>query len=304
MTGAGSSRVAYSLESEGFRELPDVPTWTQPGHNVSVANASLENALQRSRQPDDPRPDGSREGNLEGAFSISFDLATDDYHELVFANESEDGLADGAALAPTATWYLEGELPDGSEERILEGASVESWTINYQQGEAVSVDLTIVYTTEYDPADADAPEPPGDGEISQPAKDDIIMWHAVDFDFADVNVEKLQSLSVSISGMARGRRGQSRLIQDIVVGAYEPSLTFEAILSDDNRRETAYGSVGATTASLDTIDEQAATLTLGALGDFNITRIQPNSYDWSSLVESEDTTDPVDCHFVDFTEAA
>lgn len=296
MTGAGSSRVSFAVE-DSYRTLPDVPTWIQPGLDVSVGSATLENQLQRARQPDDPRPAGSREGNLEGALNVSFSLTDTNYHDLVFANGTADGLATSAALAPSATWYLEGELPDGQEERFLEGASVTSWSINYTQGEKITVDLTIVYANEYDPADVDAPDVPGDGAIDQPAKDDIIMWHAFDLDFNATTVEKLQSASVDIGSMARPRRDQSRFISDMVVGAYEPTLSFEAILGDTDRRELAYGSSGATKPSVDTIDEQTATVTLGSLGDLSLTGVQPNTYDWQQLVDAEDTTDPVEAQF-------
>jgi len=298
MTGSGSSRVAFSLE-DSYRTLPDVPSWTQPGLDVSVGSASLENALQRSRQPDDPRPAGSREGNLQGALNVSFSLTDTNYHELVFANGSNDGLATEASLAPSATWYIEGQLPDGSEERFLEGASVESWSINYAQGERVTVDLTIVYGNELDPADADAPDVPSD--ISQPTKSDIIMWHGFDLDFNTANVAKLQSASIDIGGMARPRRDQSRFISDMVVGAYEPTLSFEAILGDTERRELAYGSSGATSPSEDTIADQTATVTLGSLGDLSLEGVQPNTYDWQQLVDSEDTTDPVEAQFTTMT---
>jgi len=301
MTGAGTGTAAYAAE-DSFRTLPGTPTWIQPGFDMSIGSASLANALQRSRHQGDPRPAGSREGNLEGALSLSFSLTDDQYHELTFANDAGTGLATEGKLAPTSTWYLEGRLPDGSEARILEGAGVESWTINYQQGEDVTVDLTIVYTAEYDPADADAPTPPIEDDITKPTKSDKVMWHDVDFSLDSTTVEKLQSLSVEVGNMARPRRGQSRYIQDMVVGAYEPSLSFEAILAGTNRRETAYGSIGATTPE-DTITEQTATLTLGSLGDYTLSKVQPNSYDWQQLIDSEDTTDPVNAHFTTIEEA-
>lgn len=287
-------------EEESFRTLPGTPVWVQPGLNIDVTSVSLENALQRNRQPDDPRPDGSREGNLEGAYSISFDLTDRNYEGLVFSTSNDNGLAQEAKLAPTATWYLEGELPGGDEERFLEGAAVTNWTINYNQGEPVRVDLTITYTQEYKAADADAPAAPGDGSINQPDKSDKVMWHSFDADLDTVNIEKLQSLTVDIANMAQPRRGQSRFIQDFVVGAYEPALSFEAILAGTNRRELAYGSSGATKGSSSTISEVDATLTLGSLGDYTCSRVQPNSYDWQNLVSEENTTDPIDAQFSDF----
>ena len=53
MTGAGSSEVAFSLE-DSFATLPDAPSWTQPGLDIEVGSASLERALTRARNPDDP----------------------------------------------------------------------------------------------------------------------------------------------------------------------------------------------------------------------------------------------------------
>jgi len=86
VTGAGSATVAYTVENE-FGDGPGAdPTWRQPGMDVSVTDLSIEQALQRSRHPDDPTPAGSREGEWEGAAGVEWTLTDDEFHELVFAD--------------------------------------------------------------------------------------------------------------------------------------------------------------------------------------------------------------------------
>jgi hypothetical protein len=304
MTGAGSARVAFAVE-DSFRTLPGTPTWIQPGENVSVGSASLENALQRARQPDDPRPDGSYAGNVEGALNVSFEMTDTAFHDLIFPNGT--GLASSASLAPSATWFIESQLPDGTtEQRFLSGAVVESLSISYNQGEAITVDLTIIY--------ADEPEvggtygsAPSDGSIDQPTKDEIATFSGFGLDINGVSVEKLQSASLDISGMARFRRGQSRFPVDAVVGAYEPTLSVEAILSGDQNRTLAYGSSTAT-EPLDTIEESSGTITIdnrnGTLVTYTLSGLQPNTFDYADLVSPDaDVTDPTDFQLKDVTSA-
>ena len=299
MTGAGSSEVAFSLE-DSFATLPGTPSWTQPGLDLEVGSASLERALTRARNPDDPRPIGSREGNREVALSITFSLTDADFHDLVFANGGTS-LATGAMLAPTATWYLSSDVIGNTEERFIQGAAVESVTWNYSQGEDVTVELTIIGGQEIGGEDGNAPSTPS--AIDQPTKGEKVTFAGTDFQLDAASVSKLQSLSLSITGMARFRRGQQQEPVDAVVGAYEPSLTLEAILEDSTRRELAYGSSGATQPE-DEIDTTPATLTFdnpaGNVATYSLTDLQPTTYSWQSLVSPDaDITDPVDFHLTD-----
>lgn len=302
MTGAGSAEVAYELE-DSFRTLPGTPVWDQPGENIQVGSASIENNLERARQPDDPRPDGSREGNFEGAFTITFAMTDTTFHELVFPASSPVGLAQSATLAPTATWYLKSEVLSGTEDRFFEGAAVESVAWNYEQNQDFTVQLTCIYANELDSSDADAPSVPS--SINQPSKSEIVRWHGIDLTLNSATIEDLQSFSMEVSGMARFRRGQSRIASDAVVGACEPSATIQAILADDTQRTLAYGSSSATDPNT-TIDESSATLTVdnpnGTLTTYNLKRIQPTTHDWQDLVSADtDTTDPTDYHVQDIT---
>lgn len=304
MTSAGSATVAAAVESDGFLSLPDIPTWFQPGENVDVATASLENALERARQPDDPRPDGSREGNKEGALDLTYALTDTNFHDLVFPASTPVGIARSAARAPTATYYLAAELLDGTQDRFLAGGATESLSITYEQGQDVTVNQTVIY--------ADEPEvggthgsAPASGDIQQPSKSDIVRWHGADLQIDGVSVEELQSFSIDISGMARFRRGQSRTATAAVVGAYEPSLSVQATLRDGTQKEYAYGSATAVEPE-DTIAERPATATFanpaGNLVSYNLTRLQPTTFNWSDLTAPDtDITDPTDYHFVDLS---
>ena len=303
MTGAGSAEVAYAIESS-FGELPDTPTWYQPGENLTVESASLERALTRARQPDDPRPDGSREGNREGALSVSFELTDTNWHPLVFAGSS--ALASTASLAPTASWYLSADTLDGTEERFMQAAAVESFTLSYTQGENITVDLTLISGREIGASDANAPSTPS--SIVQPDKDDIATFAGYDVDLNGSQLSsKLQSVTLEVSGMARFRRGQQQEPIDAVVGAYEPSLTVEATLEDGTQRELAYGTSGATQPQ-DTVDSSSGEITVanpaGTLATYTLEGLQPNTYDWSSLVSADDDiTDPVDYHLTNISHA-
>jgi len=115
MTGAGSATVAYTVEDSYGSGPVAEPTWYQPGMNVTVGDLSVEQALERVRHPNDPTPAGSREGNWEGALSVSFELTDDNFHDLVFA-DGGTALPNSPMRAPSSTWYLAVDMPDGTTE--------------------------------------------------------------------------------------------------------------------------------------------------------------------------------------------
>ena len=301
MTSAGSARVAATVE-DSFRDLPDTPSWFQPGENVEVGSASLENALARARQPDDPRPDGSREGNLEGALDLTYALTDTQFHDLVFPADSPVGLARSASLAPTATYYVEAELLPGSQDRFMAGGATESLSINYTQGEDVTVNQTIIYADEPEVGGTHGDAPAVDA-IQQPDKSDIVRFHGADLEIDGVGIEELQSFAIEISGMARFRRGQQRTPTAAVVGAYEPTLTVEATLQDGSQLEYAYGDADAVEPQ-DQIVQRPATASFanpaGNLVSYNLAGLQPTTLDWADLTSPDtDITDPTTYHVDD-----
>lgn len=304
MTLAGSGEIAYTHETS-FGTVAGTPTWYRPGENITLDDFTLTRNLQRKRSPDDPRPDGSREGNREVSMSVSFSLTDTNWHEMVFANGGTS-LAQTGSLAPTATWYVKSETLPGTEERFVQGSAVESVSINYSQGEDVTIDLTIIGATEIGADDANSPSVPS--SIVTPSKDDIVTFAGADFDLNGSQLStQLQSFSFEVSNMAQFRRGQQQTATDAVVGPYEPSFNVEAILGGSTQRELAYGTSGATQPQ-DTVDSSTGAITLanpaGNLVTYNLSNLQPTNYSWASVISADtDTTDPTDYHATDIAVA-
>lgn len=300
MTGAGSASVAVALE-DSFRTLPGTPSWFLPGFDVEVGDASLNNQLQETRKPDDPRTQGDVPGNVETAVSLSFTLSNTSIWDLLLPTSGTDLATSGADAIPTATVYLASDVgPSTTEERFLEGAAVTSASISQSQGEKVTLDVTMTAAAELDAADANAPAAPS--SISEPAKSDAVMWFDTDLSLAGSSVNKLQSATLELNNLARPERDQSRFIDGFVVGPYDHNLSFDAIVEGRERRELAYGSSGATSIE-DAIAEQTASFDLGSThGSLDVTGFQPNTYSYSALVDpSTSITDPIDGRFDDLT---
>ena len=296
MTGAGSATVAYAPEETYDGALVDSdsdgnPEWIQPGIDITVGDLSVEQALERSRHPNDPTPAGSREGNWEGAASVNFSLTDTNFHDLVFA-DGGTALPSSPMAAPSATWYFAVDLPDGSTEpRFASGAIVTEASVNYEQGSDVTVDLTILYGNE--PTDVTTPT-----TIQQPSDADVFSWHGATFDVNGMSQSLMQSTTLSLAGLARFRRGQSRHPYDAVVDAIEPSLSTDATFTERDQLALAVDNV------TDTVGKVSATLSFsngqGTTIGYNLSGVQPNSYSWSDLVTPDsDLSEPIDYHITD-----
>jgi hypothetical protein len=301
MTSAGSATVAYALEDSYGGPLVDsdgdgTPEWYQPGVDITVSDLSVEQALERSRQPDDPTPAGSREGNWEGGLGVSFTLTDANWHDLVFA-DGGTALPHTAMRAPSATWYLAVDMPDGTTEtRTPTGAIVQDASVNYEQGSDVTVELTMLYGDE--PSTVTAP---ADADITQPSEADAFSWHGASFTVDALAQPLMQSATLSLSGLARFRRGQDRHPYDAVVDAIEPSFSTDATFTERDQLALAVdntagsdGPVGKVPASFTLSNGQGTTIT------YNLTDCQPTSYTWSDLVAPDtDLGEPIDYHVAD-----
>jgi len=295
MTGAGSATVAYCLEDNYGAGPPTDPTWIQPGIDISASEASLEHALERVRQPDDPTPAGSREGPFEGALSVSWTVTGTEFHDLVFA-DGGTALPHSPMAAPSSTWHLGVDLPDGTTKpRAPMGVIVTEASINYEQGGDISAELTMLYGDESN--DITAPS-----TIQQPSDDDVYSWHGTSLQISGVSQSLLQSASLSLSGLARFRRGQSRKPFDAVVDAISPSLSTTATFTEDDQQQASYGGSG--TAVQDTVDKVSGVLTFengqGNTIEYTLSGLQPANYGWSDLVTPDtDLSEPVEWHIAD-----
>ncbi|CAL92482.1 minor tail protein [Halorubrum virus BJ1] len=296
MTGAGSATVAYAVE-DSYGSLPTDPTWIQPGIDITVSDLSVDQALERSRHPDDPTPAGSREGNWEGALGLTWTLTDAQFHDLVFADSGTD-LPNSPMRAPSSTWYLATELPDGTtESRTPTGAVVQDASVNYQQGDDVTVELTLLYGDE--PDDVTAPTA---GDIQQPSESDAYSWHGASFSVDTLSQPLMQSTTLSLSGLARFRRGQDRHPYDAVVDAIEPSFSTDATFTErdqlalavDDVDSGSYEEVGAVAGEFALENGAGDTIT------YTLSDLQPASYSWSDLVAPDtDLSEPVEYHVSD-----
>lgn len=302
MTGAGSATVAYALEDSYGGPLTDsdgdsTPDWYQPGVNISISEGpTIEHALERVRHPDDPTPAGSREGNFEGTINISFTLTDDNFHDLVFA-DGGTALPHEPLTAPSATWYFGVDLPDGTTvPRMATGTIVPEATINYEQGSDVTVDLTMLYGDEPDDVTV-----PSAADIQQPSDEDVFSWHGTRLQVDAASQSLLQSATLSLTGLARFRRGQSRHPFDAVVDSIEPALSADATFTEREQLDLAYGGG---TSPQETVGKIDGTLTFengqGTSIGYNLTGLQPTTYSWSELVSGEnDLSEPIDYHVTD-----
>lgn len=287
--------AAFAVE-DSYDTLPADPVWRKPGLDVQVGSLDLENALERVRESGNPTPIGSREGNLEGALSLTWTLTDDNWHDLVFA-DGGTALPHEHMFAPSATWYFGADMPDGTTiPRFASGATTVDASVNYSQGGPVTVEQTIIYGDEPD----DIAEPT---TIETPSEDQVYTWHGVSLDL-DTQLQSLvQSATLSLSNLARFRRGGDRQPFDAVAGATEPSLSADVTLTEEDQRNLAYG--GSTeTRPADEIDAVSGQLALeNGLGDtitYDLSKLQPTTYGWADLVAQDtDVSESTDFHVAD-----
>lgn len=291
MTGAGSATAAYALE-DNFGEGPGTDAiWRQPGKNIQVNDLSAENALERVRDPDDPTPSGSRPGDFEGAASVAFTLTDDHWHDLVFA-DGGTALPTEPMSVPSAVWYFAAELPDGTTEpRTPTGAIVIDAEVTYQRNQNIQVELTMLFG--YEPDDIDAPE-----TIEKPSAEDVYTYHGADLDVDGVGQTLLQSTTLSLSNLARFRRGQDRHPHDAVTGAIEPELQSDSTFTERDQLDIALSGHDESAATIDKVDGE---LTFengnGETIEYKIEGMQPTNYTWGQLVDpDDDLSEPATYH--------
>lgn len=292
---AGAAEVAFSLESNFNEELATSTDWHQPGTNITVSGPTFERGLTRDRQPNDPRPRGSRSGNATGSATVEFTLtgalADQHWHDLVFADNGTSLLSTGA-VPPSAQWYFSTDLVDGSTDRITTGTVVTDAEIVWTQAEDVRVSLTLAYADEPDSTSA-----PSDSDITQPSVDDVYAFHGADIDVGTTYQTLLSSLTLSLSSLARMRYGQSQIAESAVTAGYELSLSTDATFTETDQLTRALS--GRSSGAL--VDETTATIPFtNAAGDtieYSVSGAQPNSVGWSDLVNPDsDLSEALDYH--------
>lgn len=298
MTGAGSSEFAYVYEDSYNAGAPGTPTYYQPGKDARVQSIELSNALSRLRAAGDVTPSENLAENLEGAFGISWVLQNNEFHNLIFSNDSDaSGTNDEwtTGLFPSSTWYLGVQYPSGGSlataERQLTGVVPTECRIVYNQGEDVRVEMTCVY------ADESLATSLTPGSISSSGSP--VPNHGTSLSIDSTAISKLQSATLNLGPLARPQRGPSRYLVDAVQAATEPTLDVEAIFTGTDRLKQAYDGTGASTSPQDDVGSVSGSLTFAdasgsTVADYTLSGMTPQNYDWQDLINpDDDLTDPV-----------
>jgi len=292
MTSAGSSTIAYAVEQSYLGGVGGAPTYRLPGRDIRVQDLSIDNALEPLRDPGDILPSEQLAQNFEGALELSWVLSGNQFHELVFNDDTDssglnDSYTDG--VFPSAEWYMGLDYVGGTAERVARGVIPTSWSVEYSQGSEVEVSFTAVY------GDEELSTSLTQGSITR--ETDAVPGHGADLTIDSVGQTKLQSATLSVDSVARLQRGPSRAPIAAVAGAAEVSLDTSAIFSGPDQLESAYGSAGATSPQA-LVGGVGGTLTFARDGtqvaQYNLSGLTPNDYAWDDLVNpDEDVTESV-----------
>lgn len=304
MTGAGAATVAFAKETAFMGSLEDAdadgnPEYYLPGRNVSVQNLSLQNVLRRMRTPHNVEAVDSLAGNLEGAFAVTYAMSADthpDVRDIVF-NDAGGGFVVGPA--PSSRWFLGAEYLSGGAtatvERELKGTIPLEYQVQYQQEtNTIQETLTMGY------ADEENRTTITPSSIIEPTDGNDVPFHGTTLTVDAATVAKLQSATLTFSGISRFQRGPSRTPVDAVSG--QPVTTLEAatIFSGEDYLDLAYGASGATTPQ-DQLTNVSGSLAFDVAGatvaTFDLPQLKPDTYDWEDLVAGDaDLTEPVTYH--------
>ncbi|MFB6237518.1 MAG: hypothetical protein ABEH81_04020 [Halopenitus sp.] len=298
MTGAGSANLAFGKTDGLFGTLVDAdgdgnPEYYEPGQDPVIQDITLERALSRQRQPNNVWSSQSIAGNLEGAFTVEFtmdDGQQADVEDIVFNTTNPVTLTSG--LAATSRWYVGLDYLSGTAERVLLGCAPIDYTIDYTQGGAIRVTIAFIYgDEEYNTSFTPSSVIEATGSPAQ--------FHSFDLSVDATVQAKEQSASLQITNISQFQRGSQKRPVDVVTGAAEASLTLNAIFSETDQLELAYGGSTQTTTSAK-MSDVSGSMTLSAGGaqvsDYQLAKVKPDSYNWADVVSSEDTTEDIQFH--------
>lgn len=297
MPGAGSAEVAYRLE-DSFATPDADDDWFQPGVDISVT-PDFDNELTRNRQPDDTTADRSRTGNFVGTADVTFTLTDDNWHDLI--PFSSGSLSGAGRIVPTAEWYFSTTSLNSSgtgtfsESITTLGTAVVDAAVNYNEGEDVTVTLTLAFGDIGDNTPS---------TITTPSAGDVFTHHGTSLTVDSVSASGLQTATLSLNGLARRVEDQTRNAFSYVTGAMTPELSADAVFTEDDQLSQALG--GSTTAVDDRVTGVTGTLSFtngnASTISYELTTVQPTTYSWSNLVAPDaELTEPITYHVGDVT---
>lgn len=299
MTTGGTSQVAYLHEPEGdYMGSPSDSDYKTPGRDATLDDITMENAIQRLRQPENPETVEAVATTFEGAIQVSFDVGNAWWHNHVFGGPPTDGGESAAPYSYTWTlspgevqssrWYAGVDYASGTAERELKGVVFGSLSIQCQLGEVVTAQLTGFYGDEA----LNTSMTPG----SQPSEQaDPLVYHGGSLEIPDgTGLNRMQSATLDIQTGARPQRDWSRHPAAAVMGAVETTLNPTKIVQGTDLLELAYGGTSSPASSVD--GAASATLAFTSSGDagltYNMTDVTPDSHSWPNFGSpGEDVTE-------------
>lgn len=292
MTGAGASTVAFGKEQTFKGDLVEsdgTPDYWKFGRNPSVNDLSLDRALTEMSEGDQAEYVESVAGNIEGAVEIEAVISSDvhsDVEDLVF----NDNGSFKPGLAASGRVFVGIDYLSGTAERELIGCIPLEYTVNYEQGEPVSYTLSMGYATEQINTSITP------ANITSVNDGTSAMFHGVTIDIDGTSVTKLQSASLSISGISRFQRGADEEAVDAVLARPETRFTVNSILTGPSRTELAYGGSSLTQPAtrMDSVSGSFDIAIDGtSVSTYNLPKIKPSSNSWENAI-SDGETDTAD----------
>lgn len=292
MTGAGAATQYALVKESSFLTEPGSPTYYEPGRNPTVQNIELSRALARIRDPTTVESIRSVAQNLEGAFVASWildDSRVGDVHDIVF-NDSGTSFTPGTAA--TSSWYLGIDYLTGTAERNLQGVTPVSFDVEYTQGGAVRQTLTAIYADEtYDTSVTPS---------SVQSAADTAQFHGMQLDIDGTTQSKEQSVTLSITDIARFQRDSSEIAAEAVMGPVTTTLDTGTIITETDQLELAYGSGGATSTET-SMSEFSGSLSFDVdnttVATYSLSAMKPDTYTWNELfAQDSDTTEGITFH--------
>lgn len=287
MSGAGSATLAFEQEdsflgtsSGGFVSF---------GRNPTVQDLSIDNQLTRLREAGKIQSVESLKGNFEGAFGVEAVINAETFQQIenLIFNDGGTGFTTGrpqSCVVRAGVEYLD-TTGTATDVRELGGVVPTDFSIDYSQGEPLTYSATFLYADEID---STAPT-----SVTRPTGGQDGAFHSFSIDIDATTVSKLQSASLSFSGISRFQRSTDPTPVDATLAAPEATLDVEAVYEGPDRLDLAYGG---TSSPQDRVSGVSATvdITINGVGvsTYTLPTVTPESYSWDSLLDpDQDTVD-------------
>ena len=291
MTGAGAAEMAFGKESSLLGSL-DGPNYYEPFKNPTITDLELDRAVQRQRKPDAVFATESVAQNLEGAFAVEGTVDStrqSDVHDIIYTDPG-GAVALTPGRAPSSRWYVGIDYLDGTAERVLKGTIPLDYSVTYSQGGSIRATLTMAY------ADEEYNTSVTPSSISE-ATGASAEFHSADFTVDGTVQSKEQSVTFTVSNIARFQRGSDYIPVDAVIGPAQASLDLETIFSETDQLELGYGGSGQSSTSK-SMSSVSGSVELSAAGStittYDLKGLKPTTYSWADVIAGDaDTTESV-----------